>query len=131
LVSIVTKPIYTIDSTTTYASFMMESMEEASSSNCSSSNSDDDVVATVVRTTAAVAASIAATTNIFSGISHSGKVYAYSDGTQVRKKRRVFDNAGGLHCIKRDFFWKRFPSHVQPLKAKIRDSDAGHQSKRD
>jgi hypothetical protein len=114
-----TKPIFTIDSTTAFASFMMESMEEAITSNCSSSSSssssDDDVVATVVRTTAAVAASIATTTKIISGTSHSGKVNAYSDGTKVRKKRRVFDHAGALHCITRDYlgldplFGKEFP----------------------
>jgi hypothetical protein len=108
-----TKPIFTIDSTTAFASFTMESMEEAITSNCSSS--DDDVVATVVRTTAAVAASIATTTKIISGTSHSGKVNAYSDGTKLRKKRRVFDHAGALHCITRDYlgpdplFGKEFP----------------------
>jgi hypothetical protein len=94
---------------------MMESMEEASTSNCSSSSSDDDVVAAVVRTTAAVATSVAATTKIISGTSHTGKVNAYSDGTQMRKKRRVFDHAGALHCIIREYlgpdplFGKEFP----------------------
>jgi hypothetical protein len=109
LVSIATKPTFTIDPTTAYASFTMESMEEASTSSCgsssssncssssSSSSSDEDVIATVVRTTAAVSASIAATTKIISGTSRSGTLNAYSDGTQVRKERRVFDHSGALH----------------------------------
>jgi hypothetical protein len=82
---------------------MMESMEESSSSSSSISSSDDDVVAGVVRTTAAVAASIVATTKTISGNSHSGKINVYFDGTQVRKKRRAFDHAGALQCLKRDY----------------------------